>query len=124
MTEQVVFRAGEGPLHQIRPDLAGVLIPGDEATLVRWEFPVGRLATGVHSHDDHEQFCIILSGAVEMTIGSERVTLRMGDVCRIRRKVPHGATIALGDVSAVMLDVYTPPRADYVAKAAYKPVSQ
>ncbi|MEJ0096915.1 MAG: hypothetical protein WDM84_01690 [Bauldia sp.] len=38
MADEVVFRAGEGPFRQIRPDLAGVLIGGDEVTLVRWEF--------------------------------------------------------------------------------------
>lgn len=118
MAEQVVFRAGEGPFHQIRPDLEGVLIGGEDVTVVRWEFPVGRPATPVHSHTDHEQFCIMLNGTVRMTLGDEVVTLRAGDVCRIRRNVPHGATIVVGTEPAVMLDVYSPPREEYVAAAA------
>jgi quercetin dioxygenase-like cupin family protein len=118
MAEQVVFRAGEGPFHQIRPDLAGVLIGGEKVTLVRWEFPVGRPATGVHAHTDHEQFCIMLSGTVRMTIGDGLVTLAAGDVCHIRRNVPHGGTVVVGDEPAVMLDVYSPPREEYLAAAA------
>jgi quercetin dioxygenase-like cupin family protein len=117
MADRVVFRAGEGPFDPIRPDLAGVLIGGDNATLVRWEFPLGRPPTGVHAHAEYEQFCIMLGGAVEMTIGEERVRLNAGDVCRILRNVPHGATVALGDVPAIMLDVYAPRREEYAAKA-------
>ncbi len=118
MADEVVFRAGEGPFRQMRPDLAGVLIGGDEVTLVRWEFPVGRPATGIHAHAGHEQFCIMLGGTVKMTIGDERITLGPGDVCRIRRNVPHGGTVVLGDEPAVMLDVYAPRREEYAAAAA------
>ncbi|HVY19727.1 MAG TPA: cupin domain-containing protein [Bauldia sp.] len=118
MDEQVVFRAGEGPYHQIRPDLEGVLIGGEKVTLVRWEFPVGRPATPVHSHRDHEQFCIMLSGTVRTVLGDETVTLSAGDVMRIQRNVPHGATVVVGNEPAVMLDVYSPPREEYVAAAA------
>jgi quercetin dioxygenase-like cupin family protein len=118
MSEQSVFRAGEGPFHQIRPDLEGVLMGGTDVTLVRWEFPVGRAATAVHCHPDHEQFCIMLSGTVKTTLGDEIVTLKAGDVMRIRKNVPHGATVVVGNEPAVMLDVYSPPRAEYVAAAA------
>jgi quercetin dioxygenase-like cupin family protein len=118
MEDGVVFRAGEGPLRQIRPDIPGLLIDGDAVTLVRWEFPVGRPATGIHSHAGHEQFCVMLAGTVRMTIGGEIVTLSTGDVCRIRRNVPHGGTVVVGKEAAVMLDVYAPRREDYVAAAA------
>ena len=122
MADQVVFRAGEGPLHQIRPDLAGVLIDGEKVTLVRWEFPVGRAATGIHSHTNHEQFCIMLSGVVRMTLGDDVITLSAGDVCRIKRNVPHGGTVVVGNEPAVMLDVYSPPRDEYVAAAKTPPL--
>ena len=115
MSEQMVFRAGEGPFHRIRKDLDGVLIAGEQVTLVRWDFPVGRAPTPVHSHADHEQFVIMLSGSVVTTLGDERVTLNAGDIMRIRRNVPHGATVVLGRENAVMLDVYWPPREEYVA---------
>ena len=118
MSEQVVFRAGEGPFHRIRPDLAGVLIGGEKVTLVRWDFPVGRAPTPVHAHAEHEQFCIMLAGSVRTRLGDEVVMLNAGDVMRIKRNVPHGATVVLGTENAVMLDVYSPPREEYVAAAA------
>jgi quercetin dioxygenase-like cupin family protein len=118
MGEQVVFRAGEGPFHRIRPDLAGVLIGGEKVTLVRWDFPVGRAPTAIHSHAEHEQFCIMLSGSVRTTLGDEQVVLNPGDIMHIKRNVPHGATVVLGDENAVMLDVYAPPREEYVAAAS------
>ncbi|HVZ15046.1 MAG TPA: cupin domain-containing protein [Bauldia sp.] len=122
MSEQVVFRSGEGPFHRIRPDLAGVLIGGEKVTLVRWDFPVGRAPTPVHSHAEHEQFCVMLSGSVRTMLGGEEVTLHPGDIMVIRRNVPHGATVVLGDENAVMLDVYSPPREEYVAAAAAPPI--
>ena len=79
MSEQVVFRAGEGPFRRIRPDLAGVLIGGEKVTLVRWDFPVGRAPTPVHAHAEHEQFCIMLAGSVRTRLGDEEVTLNAGD---------------------------------------------
>jgi mannose-6-phosphate isomerase-like protein (cupin superfamily) len=60
----------------------------------------------------------MLSGTVKTTLGDEIVTLKAGDVMRIRKNVPHGATVVVGNEPAVMLDVYSPPRAEYVAAAA------
>jgi quercetin dioxygenase-like cupin family protein len=122
MSEQTIFRAGEGPFHKIRKDLDGVLIGGEKVTLVRWDFPAGRAPTPVHAHAEHEQFCIMLAGSVRTTLGDEQVTLHAGDIMRIKRNVPHGATIVLGSENAVMLDVYSPPREDYLAAAATPPV--
>jgi len=122
MSEQLVFRRGEGPYHRIRKDLDGVLIAGEQVTLVRWDFPVGREPSPIHSHADHEQFVIMLSGSVVTTLGEEQVTLNAGDIMRIKRNVPHGATVALGTENAVMLDVYWPPREEYVAAAETPPV--
>lgn len=122
MAKQVVFRAGEGPFHKIRQDLDGVLIGGENVTLVRWDFPVGRAPTPVHSHAEHEQFVIMLAGSVRTTLGDEQVTLNAGDIMRIKRNVPHGATVVLGKENAVMLDVYSPPREEYVTAAKQPPV--
>ena len=43
--------------------------------------------------------------------------MRAGDMCRIERNVMHGRTRALDGVNAVLVDVFSPPRADYVAAA-------
>jgi mannose-6-phosphate isomerase-like protein (cupin superfamily) len=114
MKERVVFRAGEGPIHQLRPDFAGLVIAGEHATLVRWDIPANREPiSGLHSHEAHEQFCIVLSGDVEMVVGDETIRLGQGDACRIPRRVRHGRTKALNGKPAVVLDVFAPRRPEY-----------
>lgn len=103
--------------HAVRPDLRGTLIEGERVTLARWVIEAGKPATRLHHHDVHEQFTIVLSGAVETVVGDERLRLAAGDVCRIRPGVTHGETVALGGVDAVLIDVFEPTRDDYLAAA-------
>ena len=54
----------------------------------------------------------------------DRIAFVLGEaLAGIRRNVPHGATVVVGNEPAVMLDVYSPPRAEYVAAAA-KPATR
>jgi len=112
-----VFRADTGPLHAVRPDLPGTVVPGCDVTLVRWEIDPRRAATGLHAHPDHEQFTVVVSGRIETTVDGEVVVLGPGDVCRIAPGSSHGATRALGSEVAILVDVFSPPRQDYLAAA-------
>ncbi len=113
--KRVLFRNGEGPVHRVRPDLDGTVIAGEGVTVVRWEVPVDRPPTPIHSHDAHEQFMILLAGEIETHVGGETIVMRPGDVLRIEKRVPHGATRVRSRPSAVWLDVFSPPREDYLA---------
>jgi quercetin dioxygenase-like cupin family protein len=115
--KQHVHRLAEVFPTQVRPDLAGRVYEGDDLTLVRWEFAPGTPRTGMHVHAEHEQFGVVLQGEIEMQIGEEVVRLGAGDLFWCPRNVPHGRTLVLGDVAAQVLDVFTPPRADYVSIA-------
>ena len=117
MNTNAIFPLGGSPVHQVRPDLAGTVCEGRDVTLVRWDIPASRAATPIHHHADHEQFTIVISGSVETTIGDEVLTLRPGDMCRIDRGVPHGRTRVLDGKDAVLIDVFSPPRPEYVAAA-------
>ncbi len=55
-----VYRHDELELTEIRPGLFGAVFEGDESTLVRWEFPAGQPRTGIHVHDEHEQYGFLL----------------------------------------------------------------
>jgi len=112
-----VFRADTGPMHAVRPDLPGTVIPGRDITLVRWEIDPQRAATGLHAHPDHEQFTVVVSGRIETNVDGEVVVLGPGDVCRITPGSSHGATRALGSEVAILVDVFSPPRQDYLAAA-------
>ena len=103
--------------HAVRADLRGTVIEGERVSLVRWVIQAGQLATRLHHHDVHEQFTDVVSGAIETVVGEERLRLEAGDVCRIKPGVLHGETVALGGADAVLMDVFEPPREDYVSAA-------
>jgi quercetin dioxygenase-like cupin family protein len=109
-----VFRANQPLLDRVRPDLFGTLMVGRNVTLARWLIEPGRKPTGVHSHEDHEQFTIVLSGAIETLVGEELLMLAAGDVCHIPPGTEHGKTRALNEEGAVLIDVFEPVRSDYV----------
>jgi quercetin dioxygenase-like cupin family protein len=65
-----------------------------------------------HSHP-HEQITNILEGEFEMTIGGETRILRAGESAIIPPSVVHsGRTITRCRV----IDAFSPPREDYIAK--------
>lgn len=115
--DTIVSKLGESPLHRVRPDLVGTVFEGRDVTLVRWDIPADRPVTPLHSHAEHEQFTVVVSGRIETTVGTEVLTLGPGDMCRIERGVSHGSTRALDGANAILIDVFSPPRADYVAAA-------
>ena len=63
-----------------------------------------------HQHP-HEQLGIMLEGSLELTIGDETRLIHAGSVYTIPPNLPHGARTL--DEGCVVLDVFTPPRADY-----------
>jgi quercetin dioxygenase-like cupin family protein len=112
-----VYRHDDLELSEVRPGLFGAVLEGDQSTLVRWEFPPGQPRTGTHSHDEHEQYGILVSGRIEMEIDGEPTELRTGDIYWVPAGMPHGRTLVLGDEPAIVLDVFVPPRTEYVAAA-------
>ena len=65
-----------------------------------------------HSHHN-EQLTYILEGALRFTIGGETIDVAAGEVLTIPAHVPHTAE-ALEDTLDV--DVFTPPREDWLSK--------
>ncbi|TAL33173.1 MAG: cupin domain-containing protein [Spirochaetes bacterium] len=64
-----------------------------------------------HSHP-HEQTGFLVSGLIMLTIGKESFETRPGDSWCIPSGVEHGAEI-LED--SVAIEVFSPPREDYLA---------
>ena len=62
-----------------------------------------------HSHP-HEQIGYVAKGAIEFTIGEEKVVIRAGDGYVIPGGVPHGC-LALED--SLALDIFAPVREEY-----------
>lgn len=116
-----ISRHGDMGRHALRRGLRGTVIGGGRVSLVRWVIRAGQPATPPHHHDVHEQFTIVVSGAVETVLDGERHRLGPGDVCRIGPGMVHGETLAVGGEDAVLIDVFEPVREDYV-EAARAPV--
>lgn len=115
--KQHLHRLRETAPARVRPDLEGRVYEGEQVTLVRWEFEPGMPRTGMHVHEAHEQFGVVLQGEIEMQIGDEVIRVGAGDVFWCPPGVPHGRTLVLSDIPAHVLDVFSPPRAEYVAAA-------
>jgi quercetin dioxygenase-like cupin family protein len=64
-----------------------------------------------HRHSN-EQFSMILSGALKFVLSGEEVIVRSGQALPIPSYAPHSAE-ALEDTVAI--DVFTPPRADWIS---------
>lgn len=65
-----------------------------------------------HSHY-HEQMGMVLEGTFELTIDGESRTLQKGDTYLIPSHVKHSAKAY--DKMAVALDIFSPPREDYIS---------
>jgi quercetin dioxygenase-like cupin family protein len=75
------------------------------------------IVTPVHSHH-HEQITIVERGRVRFTVaGAERIA-SAGDVLFFPAGIEHGATML--DEPVVLVDIFSPPREDFLADAAVR----
>lgn len=72
---------------------------------IRWVHPT---VLPEHVHDDAEQAVIVLEGIIQLTIGSESLTLGAGDVAVIPRGTPHSGESIVGE--AIFVEVFAPLR--------------
>jgi quercetin dioxygenase-like cupin family protein len=114
VSDRIVYPAAERPSHRIRPDLLGTVISAEHGTLVRWTVPANEPPTPLHHHREFEQITILMSGRLQTTVDGETYVLETGDVLRIDSGAAHGATIALDGRDATVIDVFMPPRQQYL----------
>jgi quercetin dioxygenase-like cupin family protein len=109
-----------GPL----PIWSGVLsrvVQGERITMAIIELAANAVVP--EHHHSNEQLGIVLRGSLTFTIGGERRDLVAGHTYNIPADVPHD--VIAGPAGAVVLDVFSPVRADWVrfeALAARPPV--
>ena len=68
----------------------------------------------LHAHP-HEQGGTVIEGLIHMTIDGETRALRAGDVYIAPPNAVHGATA--GPEGCLVVDIFSPPREDYVIPA-------
>ncbi|HEY1464937.1 MAG TPA: cupin domain-containing protein [Terriglobales bacterium] len=96
---------------EMNPLLKRQMITGDRVMLARLIMKKGCIVP-LHSHHN-EQVTHILQGALKFVIEGKEVIVRAGDVLTIPPHVPHSAE-ALEDT--MDLDVFDPPREDWINK--------
>ena len=98
-------------LEDLNPLLQRHFVVGQQVMLARVLLKKGCIVPE-HSHHN-EQVTYVLDGALKFWIDSRVIVVRAGEVLLIPPHMPHKAE-ALEDT--VDLDVFTPPRADWIAK--------
>jgi len=99
------------PLEDLNPLLQRQFVVGEDIMVARVLMKKGCIIP-LHSHHN-EQFTYILEGALKFWIDGKEIVVNAGEVLTIPRNMPHKAE-ALEDT--VDLDVFNPPRADWINK--------
>jgi quercetin dioxygenase-like cupin family protein len=99
------------PLEELNPLLQRQFVVGQEIMLARVLLKKGCIVPE-HSHHN-EQVTYILDGALKFWIDGREIVVHSGEVLCIPAHMPHKAE-ALEDT--VDLDVFNPPRADWINK--------
>ena len=99
------------PLEDLKPLLQRQFVVGQEIMLARVLLKKGCIVP-LHSHHN-EQLTYILDGALKFWIDGKEIVVHAGEVLCIPAHMPHMAE-AMEDT--VDLDVFTPPRADWINK--------
>jgi|SRR6516165_3991237 quercetin dioxygenase-like cupin family protein len=105
------FNWNEVELENLKTGLDRQLVVGENIMLARVLLKKGCIVPE-HSHSN-EQLSYILEGALQFTIDGKEIVVRAGEVLCIPPDLPHAAE-ALEDT--VDLDVFNPPRADWLNK--------
>jgi quercetin dioxygenase-like cupin family protein len=105
---------GELPKYEIIPNVQGrVLLNSEQMTFFLVEIPPGE-SVPMHSHH-HEQMGICLAGEAEFIGRNEKRIIRKGMVYRLAPNEEHEVR-TIGPEKGVFIDVFCPPRTEYVAK--------
>ena len=106
-----LFTWNEMPVEELSATIGRKMITGERTMIARIFLKKGAIVP-IHSHDN-EQITYVLDGALEFQIDGKTVVVGTGQVMVIPSNMPHSA-LALEDTDD--LDVFTPPRQDWLNK--------
>jgi quercetin dioxygenase-like cupin family protein len=101
----------DAPMERLNPFIDRQFAYGEKAMLARIILRKGAQVPE-HCHEN-EQITYLLEGALRFVVQGREMIVRGGEVLVIPSNVPHSA-VALEDT--VDLDVFCPPRADWINK--------
>jgi quercetin dioxygenase-like cupin family protein len=99
------------PLEQLNPLLQRQFVVGQEIMVARVLLKKGCIVPE-HSHHN-EQITYILDGALKFWIDGKEIVVHAGEVLCIPSNMPHKAEALIDTVD---LDIFSPPRQDWMGK--------
>ena len=111
--DRKVMHIGRGQFADLGSHGAANILCGDKIMLSFVDMPADSYAEP-HRHKDIEQATILLKGDAEFVVEGKRFPVQEGDVLIFAPDEEHGAYV--GPNGARVLDVFTPPREDLLAK--------
>jgi quercetin dioxygenase-like cupin family protein len=96
---------------QLNPHIDREMVVGDKIMLARVLMKKGAHVP-LHQHHN-EQVTYILEGSLKFNVGGKEIVVRAGEVLCIPPNMPHEAW---AEEDTVDLDVFTPPREDWLNK--------
>jgi quercetin dioxygenase-like cupin family protein len=103
------IRLKDMPVEYLNPLIDRQFVAGERSMLARIILRKGSIVPQ-HSHDN-EQITYVLEGALKFIIQGKELIVRGGEILVIPSNLPHSAE-ALEDT--VDLDIFCPPRADWI----------
>jgi quercetin dioxygenase-like cupin family protein len=103
-------RPDDGLLRELAAGVTTRIFAGEHAMLS--VVTIAPNAEGVPHDHPEEQWGVLLDGSAVRYQGGEAVEVKKGDFWRTPGGVPH--TMRAGPDGARVLDIFAPPRADYI----------
>jgi quercetin dioxygenase-like cupin family protein len=100
------------PAIEARPGSKSHIISTERITISFITLPPN-ISTPVHNHE-HEQTMIIMDGACDTVIEGKTYHVEEGDVLLLPSNTKHGSHVS--DRGCRIIDIFSPPRQDLVAK--------
>jgi gluconolactonase len=112
VTPGTVYDLNDVPFTELQPGANSRLIGGHGAQLSFLRMDPG-MDFAAHLHPE-EQLMVVLRGSIDELILDASVTMKKGDLLFLPATMVHGGKV--GDQGCDVLDVFFPPRPDYMAK--------
>jgi quercetin dioxygenase-like cupin family protein len=99
----------DGLFRELAPGLTTRIFAGEQAMLSI--VTIAPNTQGTMHHHPEEQWGVLLEGSALRMQGDETIAVKKGDFWRTPGNVPH--TMKAGPEGARVLDIFSPPRAEY-----------
>lgn len=110
--DKQVIRYADVPTIELAPGIKAHIISAEKITLsMASGEPNAQLPS--HRHES-EQMLIVMDGAIDLVVEGKQYHLEKGDVIVLPSNIEHKGYVSERGLSAI--DVFSPPRHDFVAK--------